>query len=89
MRKAPPKKRAGQGKGPRRINGASMDVDSGAAFLGWTPKRLRNQASRGLVPYRREGGRIIFLRAELEAYLARLPGVTLEEALANVGTRGA
>ncbi len=89
MRKTPPKKRTGQGLGPRRINGASMDVHSAADFLGWTQKRVRNKADRGLIPYRKDGGRIIFLRVELEEYLVRLPGVGLEEALANVATRRA
>ena len=83
----PPKKRRGQGKGPRRINGFVLDIATGAQFAGWTEKAMRARVGRGRVPYRRDGGRIIFLRDELETFLRRLPGVGVDEALKNERAR--
>ncbi len=87
MRKAPPKKQRGQCSGPRRINGLVLDMLSAAQFTGWTEKTMRARVGRGRVPYRRDGGRIIFLRDELETFLRKLPGVTVEEALENEAAR--
>ncbi len=87
MRKDPPKKQQGKCKGPRRINGFVLDIATGAQFAGWTEKAMRARVGRGRVPYRRDGGRIIFLRDELETFLRKLPGVTVEEALENEAAR--
>lgn len=74
-----PRKKSGHAAGPRRINGAALGVREAAAFLGVTEKSIRGRVARRRVPYRRDGGRILFLRAELEAWLDALPGVTLTE----------
>ena len=60
-----------------------MDVRGGSAFLGWSEKTTRGMVDRRLVPFRRLNGRIIFLRAELEAWLTSLGGCNLEEARRN------
>jgi hypothetical protein len=83
----PPKKQPGQGTGPRRVNGALLDMRSGAAFLGNTEKGARGLVARRLIPFRRLGGRIYFVRAELERYIASLDGCGLDEALANLKER--
>jgi hypothetical protein len=88
MRNPPPKKQPGQGIGPRRVNGALLDMRSGAVFLGNTEKAARGLVARRLIPFRRLGGRIYFVRAELERYIASLDGCGLDEALANVKERG-
>ncbi|MEK6801909.1 MAG: helix-turn-helix domain-containing protein [Nitrospirota bacterium] len=82
----PPRKQAGQGLGPRRIDGSALDVRAAAAFLGISEKAMRARVTRRLVPFRRLGerGRIVFLRAELEAFLSALDGCPLDEALANL-----
>ena len=82
----PPKKVKGKPTGPRRIDGALLDVHGGAALLGESEHAVRAQVRRGLLPYRRRGGRIVFVRAELEEFLRRLPGVSVEDALRNAGT---
>lgn len=87
-RHAPPRKRPGQGRILRSINGTLLDVRSGSIFLGWSEKKMRGLIERGLIPHRRLGARIIFIRAELEAWLANLPGCTAEEARANADMRG-
>jgi len=86
MRK-PPTKRAGQGLGPRTINGAVMDIANGAAFLGVSKKTMRARVARATVPFRRLGGRIVFLKTELEEFLQALDGVNLKEALSNLRLR--
>jgi hypothetical protein len=83
----PPKKQKGRNSGPRSFNGAIRDVDGIAAFLGETPKTARAQVDRGLLPYRRLGGRIVFIVEEVQEFLRRLPGVTADEAIANVVKR--
>lgn len=83
MTKARPKKQKEKATGPRRINGFVLDIKSGADFVGWTEKTMRSRVGRGRVPFRRDGGRIIFLRDELEDFLRKLPGVDVKEALAN------
>jgi hypothetical protein len=89
MRNPPPKKQLGQGLGPRRINGAMMDVATTAYFLGTTPKAVRTKIERRLIPVRRCGGRIVIIRHELEEFMNALEGCPLEEALANVKERNA
>ena len=85
--RTPPKKRPGQGCGPRTIAGVALDVRTAAALIGVTEKALRAQVGRRLVPHRRLGARIIFLRTEVEQWLATLDGCDLNEAQANMAAR--
>jgi hypothetical protein len=87
MRSDPPKKKVGQGIGPRRVNGLALDVRGGAAFIGMSEKAIRGKVDRRLIPFRRLGGRIVFLRHELEAWLIALDGCPLDEALTNARER--
>ena len=76
------------GRGPRRIDGAVLDVRAAAAFLGGSEKQLRGMVDRRLIPFRRlNGSRIVFLRNELEEFIITLPGCTAAEAKANVEAR--
>lgn len=86
-KRTPPKKQKGWGRGPRRIDGVCLDVRAGAMFLGGTEKQVRGLIARALIPYRRLGGRIIFLKPELEQWLSTLDGVTLDEAKHNQEAR--
>ena len=70
----PPPKRPGQQRGPRRIAGALLDIESAAAELGITARAYRARAQRGQVPVpRRFGGRLVVLRSELDRWLLELP----------------
>ena len=88
-RRPPPKKKRGVDTGPRRLNGAVLDVATMARELGDTDKGIRAKVSRGLLPYRRLGARIVFVREDVAAYLQRLPGVTVDQALENLRAREA
>lgn len=69
---------------PRR---AVLHLAAAADYLGTTPKALRCRIARGLVPYRSLGSRIIFVQQELDQFLLRLPGVSLDEARHNLEVR--
>lgn len=80
----PPKKQAGQARGRRIFNGVVKDVAAVAEKLGTSQGKIRSAVARGLLPYRRWGGRVVFLAAEVDAFIQKLPGVSLEEALENI-----
>lgn len=83
----PPRKRAGQATGRRHFAGELRDVGTQSREWGITEKALRAQVARGLIPYRRLGGRIVFVTTEMAEFVRQLPGVTAAEALANVAAR--
>lgn len=83
----PPTKRAEPGT-RRRLAGELLDVAAAAGLLGTTDKMIRARVARGLMPHRRWGGRIVFVRKDLIAFLAGLEGVTADEALANIARSG-
>ena len=87
MRKQPPVKQKGQAQGQRGINGEILDVAAVAEWLGVSEDMIRARQSRQQIPYRKWGGRIIFLRAEVMRYLEQLDGVSIEEALENEKAR--
>lgn len=69
------------------MNGLALDVRTGSAFIGTTEKQTRGLIERRLIPFRRLGGRIVFIRTELEAWLQTLAGCTLDEARENQEVR--
>ena len=87
MHRKPPRKQNGQAAGPRRIDGEEVLDVRGMKEYGMTRKTTYARVSRGLLPFRKWGGRIIFLRSEVEQFLRQLPGVTVDEALENDGKR--
>ena len=48
-----------------------------------TQKTIRARVDRGLLPYRKWGGRIVFIRSEIEEFFQNLPGRSADEALRN------
>lgn len=83
----PPRRQPGQGRGPRTVNGLALDVRSVSALCGWSEKATRAMIERRLIPFRRLGGRIVFLRSELDAWLQALPGCAPGEARRNAEER--
>ena len=85
----PPKKLAGKCTGRRQLAGQILDARTAASLFGGTERLWYSRAARGIVPFRKWGGRLVFLRSELEEFFAEtLPGVTLAEAKANIAARG-
>lgn len=60
---------------PRRY----LSTEECAEFLGRSPGAIRNLVMRRAIPYRKPGGRLMFLRTELQAWVESAPGVRLEE----------
>jgi len=83
MKPPPPQKKSGQALGPRRFHGEILDVHEAARILGASEKCVRARVGRRLLPFRRWGSRIIFMREELVEFNKRLDGCGLEEALSN------
>ena len=67
----------------RTVDGLLMDMHTAAAFIGVTRKALERDVERRLIPFRRKGRRILFLRDELLEFYTELPGCDLETAREN------
>ena len=85
---------AGKPKQPRKPRqraacspGVILFVSDAAKLLGDTEKAIRQRVARREVPFRKLGGRVIFLRDELEAFFRGLPGCSSAEAQENVRRR--
>jgi len=72
-----------ENKGPQAYQGEMLDVGSAAAFLGISEKSLRARVARRMVPFKRWGKRVCFLRSELLEFLQSLDGCQVDEALQN------
>ncbi len=92
MKRPPPPKKSGQGRGPRTLNGEFMDTMHTAYLLfgDGNPKnklgnrkKLERLVARREVPFRKLGGRNVFVRSELIMWMTRLPGCSLKEAMTN------
>jgi excisionase family DNA binding protein len=66
-----------------------LSVVSAAEVLSCTPKAVRQRIARGELPYRRWGRRVLIPVAELEEFLAALPGKSARQAVAAVEGSGA
>jgi hypothetical protein len=50
-----------------------------AQFLRLTQPALRNRVYRNAIPYRRVGGRLIFIKSELERWIREAPGLSCDD----------
>ncbi len=50
-----------------------------AQFIGHTPGAVRNLVRKCAIPYRKPGGRLMFLRREIEQCIENAPGLKLED----------
>ncbi len=64
-----------------------LTVAEYAREYGQTERAAWAQIYRGLIPYRRQGRKILILRDEVEKFLHALPGVSVEEATRKVEER--
>jgi excisionase family DNA binding protein len=46
-----------------------MNIDQAADYLAWRKKRLYNLVSKGEIPHRKQRGRLLFNRDELDRWL--------------------
>jgi excisionase family DNA binding protein len=64
------------------MSNAIMNPTNAAAYLSLREGAIVRLAREGMIPYRRIGRRLIFVRAELELWLSQLPGVCVADAVA-------
>jgi len=57
---------------PNNTQGASR-------FLQRSPAAVRNPVMRRAIPFRKVGGRLLFIREELGKWILRCPGVRMED----------
>jgi len=48
-------------------------------FIKRSPAALRNLVLRRAIPYRKPGGRLLFIKSELEAWVQDAPGVSMDD----------
>ena len=63
--------------------GGLLEVKEGAAYINRKETWIRKRIERRTIPFRRIGGRIYLVPAELEAWRNSAPGVTAAEAIEN------
>ena len=56
-----------------------FDTSQCAKFLKRTPGAVRNLVLRRAIPFRKPGGRLMFLKSELKAWIEGAPGVRIED----------
>ena len=52
-----------------------------AEYLGVSPNAVHVLVNRGLLPVRRQGRTLVFVKGEIDQFFASLPGVSVREAL--------
>lgn len=56
-----------------------LDIEQVAKKLHRTPGALRNLVMRRKIPFRKAGGRLMFIENEIEKWIQESPGLTLEQ----------
>lgn len=56
-----------------------MNTKEVGIFLRRTPPAIRNLVMRRAIPFRKPGGRLVFIKSEIVAWIERAPGVRLED----------
>jgi excisionase family DNA binding protein len=62
------------GRGEDNIADEYLGIDELAALLGITRKSAYQRVARGQIPHRKWGRKLVFVRAEIVAFLDSLPG---------------
>ena len=50
-----------------------------ADLLSRSPAAIRNLVLRRKIPFRKPGGRLVFVRGEIEEWIEKAPGISLNE----------
>jgi len=56
-----------------------LDTREAGDFLRKSPAAVRNLVMRKIIPFRKVGGRLLFIREELEQWILRSPGVRIDD----------
>jgi excisionase family DNA binding protein len=58
-----------------------LTTSEAAEYLGRSDGAIRNLVLRRAIPYRKPGGRLTFLRSELDEWIDTAPGVRVDDIL--------
>jgi len=75
-------------RAPANGAGALLDVRGAACLLGMTEKSVRHLIERGRLPHRKIGRRVVLVKAEIDAWIDTLPGVTVNQVREMQDRRG-
>jgi excisionase family DNA binding protein len=56
-----------------------MHTKEAAEFLHRSPGAIRNLVMRRAIPHRKAGGRLVFLKDEIERWIEKSPGIKLND----------
>jgi hypothetical protein len=56
-----------------------FDTKDAGVYLGRSDGAIRNLVLRRAIPFRKPGGRLVFIKSELDSWIRSAPGVRLEE----------
>jgi len=56
-----------------------LNTNECAEFIGRSPGAVRNLVLRRAIPFRKPGGRLLFLRNEIEEWIESSPGMKLSD----------
>lgn len=59
--------------------GQLLDTNQIADYLNRTPAAIRNLVMRRMIPFRKVGGRLLFLENEIDQWVDRSEGVRLKD----------
>jgi excisionase family DNA binding protein len=60
-------------------NSKYLNTKQAAEFLGRSPGAIRNLVARRNIPYRKPGGRLVFILSELEQWIDISEGLNIEK----------
>jgi hypothetical protein len=64
---------------PTQSNDDILDVAACATYLHRSAGAVRMLVLRRAIPFRKPGGRLVFIRSEIEKWVLNAPGLTFEE----------
>lgn len=56
-----------------------MSTKDAGAYLDRSPGAIRNLVNRRAIPFRKVGGRLLFLRSEIDRWIDQAPGIRPED----------
>jgi len=56
-----------------------MTTNECGKLIGRSPGAVRNLVLRRRIPFRKPGGRLVFLKSEIEKWIERSPGIKIED----------
>ena len=72
----------------RKFTGKVLDIGTAATeYFGGSRRVVENLVARKMLPVKNLGGRKVFLESDLHDFFQQLPGVSVENALANCEAR--